>query len=36
MGHWAVKADGHCDPSVRTLMRPILNLFHGEKVRRVG
>ncbi|EFJ43435.1 hypothetical protein VOLCADRAFT_43118, partial [Volvox carteri f. nagariensis] len=22
--------DGHADPSIRTLMRPLLNLFHGE------
>ncbi|KAG2489249.1 hypothetical protein HYH03_012269 [Edaphochlamys debaryana] len=29
-GRWSVKADGHHDPSVRTLMRPLLNLFHGE------
>ncbi len=27
---WHVKPDGHADPSVRTLMRPLLNLFHGE------
>ncbi|PNH12168.1 Ankyrin repeat domain-containing protein [Tetrabaena socialis] len=30
LGRWCVKADGHADPSVRTLMRPLLNLFHGE------
>ncbi|KXZ44463.1 hypothetical protein GPECTOR_67g303 [Gonium pectorale] len=30
VGRWHVKADGHADPSVRTLMRPLLNLFHGE------
>ncbi|KAG2489199.1 hypothetical protein HYH03_012224 [Edaphochlamys debaryana] len=29
-GRWSVKADGHHDPSVRTLMRPLLNLFRGE------
>lgn len=30
VGRWQVKEDGHRDPSVRTLMKPILNLFHGE------
>ncbi|GIL92753.1 hypothetical protein Vretimale_11743 [Volvox reticuliferus] len=30
VGRWAVKADGHADPSIRTLMKPLLNLFHGE------
>lgn len=31
VGRWHVKDDGHRDPSVRTLLRPILNLFHGEQ-----
>ncbi|GFR50100.1 hypothetical protein Agub_g12245, partial [Astrephomene gubernaculifera] len=30
VGRWFVKPDGHADPSIRTLMRPLLNLFHGE------
>jgi hypothetical protein len=31
IGRWRVKADGHASPSVRCLLRPVLNLFHGEK-----
>ncbi len=31
LGRWSVKEDGHKDPGVRLLMRPVLNLFHGEK-----
>lgn len=30
-GRWAVKEDGHAEPSVRTMIKPLLNLFHGEK-----
>ncbi|GLI67721.1 hypothetical protein VaNZ11_011921 [Volvox africanus] len=30
VGRWAIKPDGHADPSIRTLMKPLLNLFHGE------
>ncbi len=30
-GRWEVKPDGHQEPNVRALMKPILNLFHGEK-----
>ncbi|GLC72961.1 hypothetical protein PLESTF_001314200 [Pleodorina starrii] len=30
VGRWYIKPDGHPDPSIRTLMRPLLNLFHGE------
>jgi hypothetical protein len=28
---WAIKDDGHRDPSARTLLKPALNLFHGER-----
>jgi hypothetical protein len=31
IGRWAVKEDGHKHPSVRVLIRPLLNLFHGER-----
>lgn len=30
-GRWGVRDDGHQEPSVRAMMKPILNLFHGEK-----
>jgi len=26
-----VKADGHQDPNIRLLVKPLLNLFHGDK-----
>jgi len=31
LGRWAVKGDGHMEPGVRTMIKPLLNLFHGEK-----
>jgi hypothetical protein len=30
-GRWQVKADGHQDPNIRLLVKPLLNLFHGDK-----
>lgn len=30
-GRWAINDDGHQNPSVRAMMKPVLNLFHGEK-----
>ena len=29
LGRWQVKADGYRDPSVRTLFKPLLGMFHG-------
>lgn len=31
VGRWHVKEGGHASPSVRALLRPLLNLFHGER-----
>ena len=31
LGHWFVKDDGHKSPSLRVLVKPLLNLFHGER-----
>jgi hypothetical protein len=31
VGRWYVSEDGHASPSVRTLLRPLLNIFHGER-----
>lgn len=31
LGHWFVKEDGHKSPSLRVLVKPLLNLFHGER-----
>lgn len=31
VGRWNVKDDGHKQPNVRALVKPILNLFHGER-----
>uniref|UniRef100_A0A7S3R3J5 DUS-like FMN-binding domain-containing protein n=1 Tax=Dunaliella tertiolecta TaxID=3047 RepID=A0A7S3R3J5_DUNTE len=31
VGSWGCKPDGHKEPSVRTVFKPLLNLFHGEK-----
>jgi hypothetical protein len=31
IGRWYVKPDGHANPSVRTVLKPLLNLFHGER-----
>ena len=31
VGCWHVKEDGHKSPSVRVLVKPLLNLFHGER-----
>lgn len=28
---WQVKEDGHRDPSLRALVKPLLNLFHGDR-----
>lgn len=28
---WAVKDDGHHDPNARALLKPVLNLFYGER-----
>lgn len=28
---WAIKEDGHREPNARTLLKPVLNLFHGER-----
>lgn len=30
IGHWKVEADGHKSPNVRTLVKPLLGMFHGE------
>jgi hypothetical protein len=34
IGRWYVKDDGHKAPNVRALVRPLLNLFHGEKMSK--
>lgn len=31
IGRWYVKKDGYRNPSARTVLKPLLNLFHGEK-----
>ena len=31
LGRWAVKDDGHRDPSARAILKPALNLFYGER-----
>lgn len=31
IGRWYVKKDGYANPSVRTVLKPLLNLFHGER-----
>lgn len=31
LGRWFVKPDGHKSPSMRVLIRPLLNMFHGER-----
>lgn len=31
IGHWRVDDSGYRDPCVRSLFRPMLNLFHGER-----
>ncbi|WIA28060.1 hypothetical protein OEZ86_010645 [Tetradesmus obliquus] len=31
VGRWQVKDDGYHDPNIRVLVRPILNLFHGDR-----
>ncbi|KIZ03210.1 tRNA-dihydrouridine synthase A [Monoraphidium neglectum] len=30
LGRWAIKEDGHREPNARALLKPVLNLFHGE------
>ncbi|PSC72239.1 tRNA-dihydrouridine synthase A [Micractinium conductrix] len=30
IGHWRVEADGFKSPNVRTLVKPLLGMFHGE------
>jgi tRNA-dihydrouridine synthase A len=31
VGRWFVNGNGYKSPSIRTLVKPLLNLFHGEK-----
>jgi hypothetical protein len=31
IGRWYVKEDGYANPSTRVLLKPLLNLFHGER-----
>lgn len=31
IGRWNVKDDGYKSPNVRTLVKPLLNLFHGDR-----
>jgi hypothetical protein len=31
IGRWSAKDDGYMSPNVRTLVKPLLNLFHGER-----
>ncbi|KAI3438293.1 hypothetical protein D9Q98_000727 [Chlorella vulgaris] len=30
IGHWRVEKDGHTSPNVRTLVKPLLGMLHGE------
>lgn len=31
VGRWSIKDDGYQTPSVRVLLKPLYNLFHGER-----
>ena len=31
LGRWFIKEDGYKSPSLRVLIKPLLNLFHGER-----